>query len=67
MLAESGEILGIKEGLPVSFFEKVAAIYAHIGEFNVWCLIIALFTFGVSKVRVLFAVCAFSVVIFAFL
>jgi SulP family sulfate permease len=48
-LSQIGEILGLKAKMPTHFFEKMEVIAAHIGEVNVYAIILGLVTFLLTK------------------
>lgn len=43
-LSQIGEVLGLSAKMPYGFFDKFAVIEAHLHEFNVWALVLALGT-----------------------
>lgn len=49
-LSQVGEVLGLKATLGYKFFDKLSAIAAHIGEVNVYAILIALITFALTKI-----------------
>jgi SulP family sulfate permease len=48
-LSQLGEVLGLKAKLGYGFVEKISGIAANIGQMNVYCLILGLVTFGITK------------------
>jgi MFS superfamily sulfate permease-like transporter len=48
-LTQVGDVLGLKVKLPHSLIEKVKIIYEHLGEFNVFALLLALGTLLMTK------------------
>jgi len=50
ILTEIGEALGIRAHLDYEFFAKMKGLYQNIGQFNIYCLILAIATFVIIKV-----------------
>jgi MFS superfamily sulfate permease-like transporter len=48
-LSQIGEVLGIKARLGYRFFDKCMDIWNHLGEWNVYALVLALATFVITK------------------
>jgi len=48
-LSQVGEVLGLKAKMGFSFFDKMAAIAANIGEINYYAVALGLLTFAVTK------------------
>lgn len=48
-LSQLGSVLGLQVSLGYGFFEQVAGVYRHIGEVNVWAIVIALVTYAVTR------------------
>jgi MFS superfamily sulfate permease-like transporter len=48
-LSQVGEVLGIKAKLGYKFFDKVGDIWANLGEWNAYALVLALGTFFLTK------------------
>jgi SulP family sulfate permease len=48
-LTQIGDVLGLKAKIPYPFLEKVQAVVTHLGEFNVYSLLLAVGTFAMCK------------------
>src|SRR6187549_1032676 len=48
-LSQVGEVLGLQAKLGYKFFEKIATIMSSLDEINIYAVIIALVTFGITK------------------
>ncbi|MSP59540.1 MAG: hypothetical protein EXR72_04210 [Myxococcales bacterium] len=48
-LSQVGEVLGIHAKLSYNLIEKVKGVYKHIGEFNVWAVVLALGTLVLTR------------------
>ncbi|MBY0523036.1 MAG: hypothetical protein K2R98_06540 [Gemmataceae bacterium] len=48
-LSNVGEVLGYRSPVSGGLIEKLGAIWEHMGEFNVWALVLALTTFALTR------------------